>query len=280
MKITVLIENTAPEGSGLAFEHGLSLLLNYKDKTILLDTGSSGDFADNAEKLGVDLKAVDFGVLSHGHYDHGDGLRRFFRENETAPFYIRQGADAPLFSVDDRGVRYIGVHREIWEESGSRFRPTSGKFSLGDGLWLTSCTHRDPAFTGRAVNLVYKRGEDDFVPDDYRHEQSLVCETEKGLIVFNSCSHAGVVNIIRDVLADFPGQQVYAMVGGLHMFGRGESGMNCTPDYVFSVADELKKLGVTEIHTGHCTGEPALALMRQRFGEGCTALTGGQVFSF
>ena len=280
MNVTVLIENTAPEGSGLAFEHGLSLYLTYQDKKILLDAGSSGAFADNAALLGVDLKGVDLGVLSHGHYDHGDGLRRFFRENDSARVYTRAGADGPLFSVDDRGVRYIGVHRDIWEESSDRFIPTTGKFSLGEGLWLTSCTHRDEAFTGRAGNLVYKRGEIDFLPDDYRHEQSLVCETEKGLIVFNSCSHAGVVNIIRDVLADFPGKGVYAMVGGLHMFGRGESGMNCTPEYVFSVADELKRLGVQEIHTGHCTGEPALALMRERFGENCTALTGGQSFGF
>lgn len=280
MKVTVLIENTAPEGSGLAYEHGLSLYLNYKGTRILLDAGSSGAFADNAEQLGVDLSSIDFGVLSHGHYDHGDGLRRFFTENTSAKIYTRAGADAPLFSVDDRGVRYIGVHRELWDGCSHRFVPTAGKFSLGEGLWLTSCTHRDLAFTGRAGNLVYKRGEDDFLPDDYRHEQSLVCETESGLVVFNSCSHAGVVNIIRDVLADFPGQSVRAMVGGLHMFGRGESGMNCSPEYVFSVADELKKLGVREIYTGHCTGDPALALMRERFGPGCTALTGGQQLEF
>ena len=280
MDITVLIENTAPEGSSLAAEHGLSLYLTYKGHKILLDAGSSGAFADNAKELGVDLSAVEFGVLSHGHYDHGDGLRRFFKENSRAKIYTRTGADAPLFSVDSRGVRYIGVHRELWDNDGDRFVPTTGKFKLMDGLWLTSCTSRDPAFTGRAGNLVYKRGEDDFTPDDYRHEQSLVAETEKGLVVFNSCSHAGVVNIIRDVLADFPGQKVCAMVGGLHMFSPVGDGMNCTPDYVFSVADELKKLGVQEIHTGHCTGEPALKLMEERFGAGCTPLTTGQCFSF
>ena len=280
MKVTVLIENTAPEESGLAFEHGLSLYLEYNGHKILLDSGSSGDFADNAEKLGVDLSAVELGVLSHGHYDHGDGLRRFFQVNDHAKVYTRQGADAPLFSIDSRGVRYIGVHRDILKESGDRFVPTTGKYPLMEGLWLTSCTSRDPEFTGRAKNLVYKRGEDDFLPDDYRHEQSLVAETDRGLIVFNSCSHAGIVNIIRDTLRDFPGEKVFAMVGGLHMFGRNETGMNCTPEYVFSVADELKKLGVEEIHTGHCTGDPALALMQERFGPKCTALTGGQSFTF
>ena len=64
------------------------------------------------------------------------------------------------------------------------------------------------------------------------------------------------------------------------MFGRLDSGMNCTPEYVYRVADALKELGVKEIHTGHCTGEAALALLRERFGPGCHALSAGQVLRF
>ena len=45
MKCLVLIENTVPQGSNLEGEHGLSLLISYKDRTILLDAGSSGKFA-------------------------------------------------------------------------------------------------------------------------------------------------------------------------------------------------------------------------------------------
>lgn len=280
MNVTVLMENTTPQNSTLACEHGLSLHLTCRGRSILLDAGSSGRFADNARELGVDLAQVDFGVLSHGHYDHADGLRQFFQLNQRASIYIRRGADAPLFSADQRGVRYIGVHRELLDQYKDRMIQVDSKYDLGDGLWLVPCTHRDPAFTGRASNLVCKCGEDSFVPDDYRHEQSLVCETDKGLVVFNSCSHAGIVNIVRDVLDLFPGQQVYGLVGGLHMFSPTGSGMNCTPQYVYQVADALKELGVVQIHTGHCTGAPALALMQERFGPGCTALTTGQSLTF
>ena len=74
MKFTVLMENTAPEGSCLASEHGLSLYLEHRGHRLLLDAGSSGKFADNAAALGIDLSQVELAVLSHGHFDHGGGI--------------------------------------------------------------------------------------------------------------------------------------------------------------------------------------------------------------
>lgn len=280
MKVTVLMENTAPEGCGLTPEHGLSLYIEHRGRAILLDAGSSGSFAGNAQTLGVDLAAVEAAALSHGHYDHGDGLRRFFQVNDRAPVYIRPGAAGPYYAKDQAGYRYIGVARDIWEGFRNRFVEVEGVYPLTAGAWLVPETVHDPAFAGQAADLLYKRGEGDFVPDNYRHEQSLVLEGEKGLVVFNSCSHGGIVNIVRSVLDQFPGKRVFAVVGGLHMFGKGEGGMNCTPAYIRQVAGALKELGVEEIHTGHCTGEPALALLKESFGPGCHALSTGQVLSF
>ena len=70
MKVTVLVENTAPQDSALTPEHGLSLYIQYREHRILLDAGASQAFAHNAQALGIDLKQVDLAVLSHGHYDH------------------------------------------------------------------------------------------------------------------------------------------------------------------------------------------------------------------
>ena len=280
MKVTVLIENTAPEGSGLAFEPGLSLYIEYSGKKILLDAGISGDFAANAEKLGVDLKAVELGVLSHGHFDHSDGLRAFFPVNDKVEFLLRPGAEGSYFSVKPN-IRFIGIHRDIWNDFRHRFRFVDGIYELGEGMWLLPDGEVDPEFTGRATDLVYKRGEDDFIPDDFRHEQSLVFETDRGLVVFNSCSHSGIVNIVRGVQKMLPGKKVFAVVGGFHMFGKNTpNGMNCSEEYVYKVADALKELGVEEVYTGHCTGLPALELLKQRFGEGCHGLTTGQTFEF
>lgn len=279
MKVTVLMENTALEGCGLTPEHGLSLYIEYRGRKLLLDAGASEKFADNAQALGVDLAAVELAVLSHGHNDHAGGLGQFFRLNRQAPVYICAGAAGPVYAEHPDGRRFIGIDREVWTEFRSRFAEVEGTSPLTEGVWLVPDTLRDPAFTGRATNLLYQRGEGDFIPDDFRHEQSLVLEEERGLAVFNSCSHTGIVNIVRGVLEQFPGKKVFAVVGGLHMFGRDHTGLNCTPEYVYQVADTLKELGVEEIYTGHCTGEMALSLLRERFGPGCHALSTGKVLT-
>ena len=276
MKVTVLMENTALEGCGLVPEHGLSLYIDYRGKKLLLDAGSSGKFADNAQALGVDLSGVELAALSHGHYDHADGLRRFFQVNSYAPVYVRSGAAGPYFVKDPDAYRFIGIGRDIWKDFRDRFEEVDGIYPLTEGGWLVPETVHDPVFTGRAANLLFKRGEVDFVPDDYRHEQSLVLEGERGLVVFNSCSHTGIVNIVRGVLEQFPGKKVSTVIGGFHIHGKGGSGMNCTPEYVFQVADAIRELGVEEIYTGHCTGEVAKSLLQERFGPGCHALATGQ----
>jgi len=73
MTITILTENVA--GGTLAAEHGLSYLIEHDNKKILWDTGHSDVFLRNAEKLNINLDEVETVVLSHGHWDHGNGLK-------------------------------------------------------------------------------------------------------------------------------------------------------------------------------------------------------------
>ena len=78
MKISVLAENTACDNL-FDCEHGLSLYIDTGKNKILFDMGQSNLFEKNAEKLGIDLSEVDIAILSHGHYDHGGGLKRFWK---------------------------------------------------------------------------------------------------------------------------------------------------------------------------------------------------------
>ena len=279
MKCLVLIENTVPQGSNLEGEHGLSLLISYKDRTILLDAGSSGKFADNAQKLGADLSKVDFAVLSHGHFDHADGLRRFVQCNAAARVYARPSAGDSYFSTSTGAPRFIGVHRDIWEGCRERFDLSSGPRALGDGVWLLPETVHGGPFASRETNLLRKVGPDQFVPDDFSHEQSLVLEGEQGLVVFNSCSHGGIVNIVKGVKEQLH-RPVYAVVGGLHMFSASApSGMNCPGEYVGQVARALRDEGVQRVYTGHCTGPAAAQLLERELGGGLVLLNTGMTFT-
>ena len=108
MKITVLTENTS--ACGLTFEHGLSLYIETNGHRLLFDTGQTALFSENAERLGVDLAAVDICVLSHGHYDHGGGLKRFIGLNDHAPIYLSHHA---FCSCCNAKGKYIGLDPEL-----------------------------------------------------------------------------------------------------------------------------------------------------------------------
>ena len=77
MKVTVLIDNNPHPELNLLTEHGLSIYFEADGFKWLLDVGASGQFIINAQKLGVDISAIDFLILSHGHSDHTGGLENF-----------------------------------------------------------------------------------------------------------------------------------------------------------------------------------------------------------
>ena len=100
LKATVLIDSVA--AGNLKNEWGLSLFLEYNDKTLLLDTGCSQKFLQNAQILALDMEKVDAGILSHAHYDHADGLKYFFAANKKAlPYYVYRNKTAAGVSGSD-----------------------------------------------------------------------------------------------------------------------------------------------------------------------------------
>ena len=119
---------------------------------------------------------------------------------------------------------------------------------------------------------LYRKEGNELVPDDFRHELSLVFDTSQGLIVFNSCSHAGVKNIIPEVQNAFPSKKIYAFLGGLHM-----KGDVFTEEEIRGVADYLKAEGVQYLFTGHCTGEKAFAILKDQAGDMVQELTTGKI---
>lgn len=154
MRVTILVDNLAARG--LEAEWGLSIYVEYQGHAILLDTGASDRFARNADTLGIDLSTVSFGVLSHAHWDHGNGMGTFFARNPTAPFYLRQGCGETCYDKTPEGWRYEGLQRGLL----TTFAPVSAmspgtslpspaspscptrRRAWRSGAWPPTCTER------------------------------------------------------------------------------------------------------------------------------------------
>lgn len=257
LEMTVLIDNLAE--APLVGEWGLSILIDADENRILLDTGASGLFAQNAECLGIDLDSVETGVLSHAHYDHADGLDTFFALNRNAPFLVREGAGENCFGVKEGVLRYIGIQRGILGKHAPRVQFVKGVHEITDGIWLVP--HRRADYSGIALrNDLYTVKDGERCPDDFAHEQSLVVETEKGLVVFNSCSHTGMANILADIREALGRTDVRAYVGGLHLY-------KMTDEELEALSGEIERTGINHILTGHCTGDHAFSYLKTRLGE-------------
>ena len=257
MHITVLSDNNGTET--LAGEWGLSILIEHGALRILLDAGASDRFMKNAAALGKDLSGLDFAVLSHAHYDHADGFVPLLRANPALKVYVRACTEANCYADKENGMEYIGVAPALVEEFEDRLVRVDGDCELAGGVWLIPHKARHRSKIG-ARERMYVKGCCNLYPDDFSHEQSLVFETQQGLCIFNSCSHAGASEIIGEVCDAFPGQRVHAYVGGFHLYRR-------TPEEAEAFAGRLAERGVERILTGHCTGDEAFAILKARLGD-------------
>ena len=281
-KITVIVDNISDRG--MKGEWGLSIMAEVGEKKILLDVGASELFAENLKRLGFDMADIDYAVLSHAHYDHSSGMRRFFADNQKAKFYLRDGAGENCYFKKLFLRKYIGIPKKILADYPDRIVLVSGDYQLCEGVYLIP--HKTPhldAIGKREMmyrrtekgkrEMMYRRTEKGWKPDDFTHEQSLVIDTDKGLVILNSCSHGGAVNIIREISATFPDKRIHALIGGFHLFNKSESEISL-------LAHEIGQTGIDLVCTGHCTKERAYRIMKQQLGDKLKQFKVGLVMEF
>ena len=254
MKITALTENTA--ACGLPVEHGLSLFIEQDGRALLFDMGQTDLFAQNAARLGVDLAAVDIAVLSHGHYDHGGGLRRFLELNQKAPVYLSRHAFEPHFN----GERYIGL--DVSLRDSDRLIFTDGVTKIADGITLYSCSDREKVLDLGSFGLNMKQ-DGKLVPDDFRHEHYLLLEENGKRVLISGCSHRGIINIMEWFKPD-------VLIGGFHFNKLPLDGA------LRSYAETLASYD-TDYYTCHCTGVEQFEYMKRFMPRLNYLLTGGRV---
>ena len=251
MRIVTLMENTSCR-EDLCCEHGLSLYLETETQKILFDAGQSGAFADNAEKLGIDLSKMDFAVLSHGHYDHSGGLGRFLEVNQTAPVYVSQHAFEPHYSANG----YIGMDPGL--KASEQIRYVAEETTLAEGVTLYQL---EKAPTDTAGLQMEENGERK--PDDFRHEQYLMIEEQGKRILLSGCSHKGILQIVEAFRPDI-------LIGGFHF-------MKIESEEVLETAAKKLLEYDTVYYTGHCTGQPQYACLKSLMGDKLHYLATGTV---
>lgn len=242
MKITCLVENTCCNDS-VECEHGLSLYIETSGLKILFDMGQTELFYENAQKLDVDLSAVDFAVLSHGHYDHGGGLKKFLEINKSAPVYINRYAFEPHYNGTEK---YIGL--DISLKDNERLIFTDDEFKITDGLTLFSCNEKEQKhYLGSfGLNMLV---DGKFLTDDFRHEQYLLIKENDRKILISGCSHKGIMDITEWFEPDY-------LIGGFH-YSKLELNKKLAEFAEF--LDTFK----TEFYTCHCTGTEQYNYMKK-----------------
>lgn len=259
MKIYTLLENTACRPDVQA-EHGLSLYVETGEHRILFDAGQSGLFAENAEKMGVDLTKVEMCILSHGHYDHGGGLPRFLEINQTAPVY----ANARVFEKHYNGTeKNIGLPPIL--EGNPRIRLVENDLQLAPGLTLSSCNDRAYKAESYGLNCV-QNGV--FQSDTFLHEQYLLVQEGDRRILFSGCSHKGILNIVKWFQPDI-------LIGGFHF---KKLDVEKDKAVLEQAARELLSYK-TQYYTCHCTGTAQYDFLKTIMGDRLSYLSCGSILT-
>ena len=266
------MENTACD-AGLCAAHGLSLYIETPKHKILFDMGPDDGFIGNAEKLGVDLSAVDVAVLSHGHYDHGGGLRAFSEVNSRADILIHTDAFGNFYALEEgREPRYIGLDPELWELE-SRIIPTADFVKLDDELTLFSDEPEVFPALAASAKLPVETPEG-LRPDPFTHEQNLLVTAWGKSVLFAGCAHRGIVNILAGAKERL-GRLPDAVFGGFH-FSELDPADPASARLIDDTANALLE-GETVYYTGHCTGEYAYGKLHDILGDRLRRMTGGSV---
>lgn len=274
MKIINLIENTKGYNE-CYYEHGLSLYIETRNYRIISDMGATDKFIDNAEKLGVDLKTVDLGILSHGHYDHAGGILDFYKINKNARILINRLAGKDYYHVyyDENGKylseRYIGIDKRILDLPNVEF--VDSNLRLNDEISIFTGVNGRRLWPKGNLSLKVKK-DNVFFQDEFEHEQYLVIREGNTKVLVSGCAHNGILNILdryKEVYNEFPNY----VISGFHMMNKsGYSDEDI--EIIKETAYALKRLDI-KFFTGHCTGEIPYEIMKDILGEGICYIHSG-----
>jgi 7,8-dihydropterin-6-yl-methyl-4-(beta-D-ribofuranosyl)aminobenzene 5'-phosphate synthase len=258
----VVLSTMLAEEHGVG-EWGFSALVESDGQRILFDTGKLPDTVlRNSRELSIDLSAIEEVILSHNHIDHTGGLVTLRRElSKSNPKALSRAHVARgIFweRPDDKPEERFLPVGDAYEALGGTFVEHAGPREIHPGMWLTGPVPRvHPERNWSDVSRV--RAPEGLVEDTIPEDQSLVIETESGLVVVSGCGHAGVINTLefaRKTVKDAP---IHAALGGFHLF-------RASPGHLAWTGARLRELGLANLLGAHCTGIEAVFRLRESAG--------------
>src|SRR5574344_1034081 len=268
MLIKILVENTSISKE-LGSEHGLSLYIETKKHKIMFDVGASDLFLQNAKGLDVNIADIDFLVISHGHYDHGGGLKTFLEENTKAEVFLHRLAFEKYYAIRANGkLDFIGLDENL--KQNKQVVLTSDRFSISNGIEVFSnIAQREPHPKPNSGLLTEHMGQT--TDDTFEHEQNLVIEEDGNTLLITGCAHNGIINIL-EYFKSFKGRMPDYVIGGFHLSSR--SGGNEDFDMIDRIGKYLMGTKV-KFYTCHCTGIEPYKRLKSTMGDSIDYLSTG-----
>ena len=255
-RVTILYDSFG-KSPLLTMDWGFAALVEYGGKRILFDTGNNARiFERNVKALGVDLKNIDFVVISHRHADHTSGISYLLTVNPKVKIYVpdepwglfARGVMNDFYRKDPSlpaDMRYYGGHPPEILEGGTpwpraNFIPVSQRTEVAPGIFILSGVSTSPG------TLELK-------------ELSLAIKSPQGVILIVGCSHPGVEHIVQEATAIDP--HINIVLGGMHQIQQPDPEV----ERIAAVLHDRYKLD--RVAPGHCTGEPEFAALKRVFGD-------------
>lgn len=272
------------EVRGLLGQHGLSVYIEVVDSDgvvhrVLFDTGQYADgVIHNARLLGVELNGVKAVALSHNHYDHTGGLLGVLKAiGHRVPVIAHPDVFKPSIYIRGNNIRLnIGIpytRREL-EEAGADFILVRSPMEVAPGVYFLGEIDRVHPELAPVLKGNYTLSSDgELVQHELRDDTGVAIAIEGlGTVAIGGCSHSGIVNIAEQA-ARVTGMNVFAVMGGFHL-------VSASRETISRVVEELKKMGVEEVHTGHCTGLVAEYAFLEAFGDRFRKIHSGYTVEF
>lgn len=258
LEAVILRDNTAA-GDGLKAGHGLAMLLRTPAGRVIFDTGDSDETWENADAMGIDLAQVCCVALSHGHYDHTNGLPPLLQRLGGVMVTAHPDVFQPRYADRGGGEReYIGMPatREELEATGAVFRLSADPVPVAPGIITTGSIRRVSDLAPVSPHLLVERNGS-VVEDDFIDDLSLIARSDEGDVLLTGCAHAGLVNIVAHA-TELTGRCPTSIAGGTHLARESE-------ERIKLVAEDIYERGVRQVVPMHCSGERGADLLEKHF---------------